>query len=133
MKLSIAARYLTDRHPPAMTEGIVTAFIEQGHFAAHLRRMCAQYQKARDHVVAGLRARAGDLLEIDVPDQGMHLTARLPAWVSDIAVAAEGLAGGVLLGFTGFDRAQLDTGMERLAAVLRAHCSRPRSHAMESS
>jgi DNA-binding transcriptional MocR family regulator len=71
--------------------------------------------------------------------------------VSDIAVAAEGLAGGVLLrpmsrlyltappvsalmlGFTGFDRAQLDTGMERLAAVLRAHCSRPRSHAMESS
>ncbi len=146
----IAARYLADRHPPAMTEGIVTAFIEQGHFAAHLRRMCAQYQRARDHVVTGLHGRLGDLLEIDVPDQGMHLTARLPPGVSDIAVAAEGLASGVvlrpmsrlylaappvsalMLGFTGFDRMQLDAGMDRLAAVLRAHCSSSATQAMGS-
>ncbi len=135
----VAARYLTDRHPPVMTEAIVTAFIEQGHFGAHLRRMCARYQQARDHLVAGLRARLGDLLSVDVPEQGLHLTARLPTGMSDLAIAAEALAAGVILrpvsrlylaappvsavmlGFSGYDRAQLDTGMDRLAAVLRRH------------
>ena len=35
----VAARHLTDRHAPGMTESVMTEFIELGHFGAHLRRM----------------------------------------------------------------------------------------------
>jgi GntR family transcriptional regulator/MocR family aminotransferase len=143
----IAARYLTDRHPAALTEAVVTAFLEQGHFAAHLRRMCTQYRQARDHLVAALCARFGDALGIDVPDQGMHLTARLPEGVRDVAVAAAGLARGVtlrpmsrlylaappvsalMLGFTGYSLDALDRGVRLLGEVL---AGQDRRFALES-
>ena len=131
-----AARFLTDRHAPGLTESVVTDFIEQGHFGAHLRRMCAQYRVARDFLAGAARARLGGHLDITVPDQGMHLVAKLPPGCSDVALARAALALGVvvrplsplyvaapavqavMLGFTGYDTRELAAGVERLAAVL---------------
>ncbi len=133
----VAARFLTDRHSPGLTEGVVTDFIEQGHFGAHLRRMCARYRAARDHLAGAVAARLAPLLEVTVPDQGMQLMARLKPGQSDTAVARAAAAHGVvvrplsplyvaaparsalMLGFTGYDTAALDTGVERLAATFR--------------
>jgi GntR family transcriptional regulator/MocR family aminotransferase len=132
----VAARYLTDRHAPGLTEGVVTEFIEQGHFGAHLRRMCTRYRGARDYLVAAVRTRLGNFLEVDVPDQGMQLMARLRPGLDDVALARAGLARGVvvrplsrfyvaaapmsalMLGFTGYDMPSLQAGVDRLAAVL---------------
>jgi GntR family transcriptional regulator / MocR family aminotransferase len=133
-----AARHLTDRQAPALTESVVTAFIEQGHFAAHLRRMRAQYRLARDHLAASVKARLAAFLEVDVPDQGMRLMARLaPGWC-DVALAEQAAARGLalrpmsklyldappvqalLLGFTGYTMPALDAGVDRLAEVFAA-------------
>ena len=133
----IAARHLTDRHAPGLTEAVVTEFIEQGHFGAHLRRMCARYRVARDGLVAAARAKLGTFMEVDAPDQGMHVTARLRPGLDDAAIARAGLARGVvlrpmsplylatppvsgfMLGFTGYDMPSMQAGVDRLAAVLQ--------------
>ena len=132
-----AARHLSDRHSPGLTESVVTEFIEQGHFGVHLRRMCAQYRVARDGLVAAANAKLGAFLEVDAPDQGMQLTARLRPGLDDVAVARAAAEGGVavrplsalhvaappvsalILGFTGYDAASLRAGVDRLAKVMR--------------
>jgi len=133
-----AARFLTDRHSPGLTENVVTEFIEQGHFGAHLRRMCAQYRGARDYLVGAINAQLGAFLEVSAPDQGMHLIARLRPGLDDAAVARVAAARGVvvrplstfyvaappapalMLGFTGYDTPALQAGVDRLAAVFQA-------------
>ena len=132
-----AARYLTDRHSPGLTEGVVTEFIEQGHFGAHLRRMCAHYRAARDDLVGAAKATLGEFLDVAAPDQGMHVTACLRPGLDDAAVARAALARGIvvrplsalyvaappvpalMLGFTGYDAPALRAGVDRLAAVFR--------------
>jgi GntR family transcriptional regulator/MocR family aminotransferase len=132
------ARFLADRHAPGLTEGIVTDFIEHGHFGAHLRRMCAQYRTARDLTAAALTQHLPDTLDIAIPDQGMHLLARLRGGLDDIAVARAALDHGVvvrpvsnlfiaappisalMIGFTGYDAPALTAGASRLAAALQA-------------
>ncbi|HWK45896.1 MAG TPA: PLP-dependent aminotransferase family protein [Stellaceae bacterium] len=132
-----AARFLTDRHSPGLTESVVTEFIEQGHFGAHLRRMCAQYRGARDYLVGAVNAQLGAFLEVTAPDQGMQLMARLRPGLDDAAVARAALARGVvvrplsalylaaqpvsalMLGFTGYETQALQAGVDRLTAVFR--------------
>jgi GntR family transcriptional regulator/MocR family aminotransferase len=132
-----AARYLTDRHSPGLTESVVTEFIEQGHFGAHLRRMCTQYRAARDTLVTALNTKLGDFLQAAAPDQGMHLPAILRPGLDDVAIAHAAAQRGVairplsklyvaappvpalMLGFTGYDTTALLTGVDRLGAALR--------------
>jgi GntR family transcriptional regulator/MocR family aminotransferase len=132
-----AARYLTDRHAPGLTESVVTAFIEQGHFGAHLRRMCAHYRGARDYLASAAQAKLGAYLDVTAPDQGMQMMARLRPGLDDEAVAQAAAARGVsvrplsatyvaaapvsalMLGFTGYDTAALQAGVDRLAGVFR--------------
>ena len=131
------ARYVTDRHAPGLTESVVTDFIEQGHFGAHLRRMCASYGAARDVLVAAIKAQLGAFLDVELPDQGMQVMARLRQGLDDVAVARSALAHGVavrpvsrlylaappqpglILGFTGFDTPALLAGVDRLGTALR--------------
>jgi GntR family transcriptional regulator / MocR family aminotransferase len=35
----VTARCLMDRQPPSLCQAILTALMEEGHFAAHIRRM----------------------------------------------------------------------------------------------
>jgi GntR family transcriptional regulator/MocR family aminotransferase len=51
--------------------------MQQGHFAAHIRRMRQLYRDQRDALAETLMGRAADRLEVVVPDQGMHLVAYL--------------------------------------------------------
>jgi GntR family transcriptional regulator / MocR family aminotransferase len=143
----VAARHLADRNVSGLTESVVTEFLEQGHFGAHLRRMSTLYRGARDHLVAAINAKLGTFLKADAPDQGMYLTARLRQGLDDAAIAQAALAGGVvvrpmskfyltappmralLLGFTGFDTKLLQAGVDLFATLLREHCQiRPSSH-----
>ena len=131
----MAARFLTDRHGPGITEGVMTEFIEQGHLGAHIRRMCSFYRRARDELTAELNARLGDYLTVAPPDQGMHLTAHLRPGLSDVAIAEAAAQRGVvvrplsgfyvaappvsalMLGFTGFDLPTLHRAAEALVGV----------------
>ncbi|CAM5768825.1 GntR family transcriptional regulator [Labrys miyagiensis] len=126
-------RIQSDRQPPTLAQGAIADFLDQGHFAAHLRRVRRRVQSARDRLVAGLR-RGG--LEVDVPEQGLHLVAGLPSSFDDraLAIAArEADVGalplsplhvdapqrqGLILGFSGFDGEVLAEAAERLCRLL---------------
>ncbi|MFC3071358.1 MocR-like pyridoxine biosynthesis transcription factor PdxR [Phenylobacterium soli] len=131
------ARGLVDRQPPTISQAIVLEFMQSGDFAAHVRRRRLAYRDQRDALVAALEGELADLLEVDVPDQGMHLMAFLQDGRSDVAVQAaaaqRGLVvrpisrlyhdapprSGLMLGFTGFPAQAMLPGVGRLARVLR--------------
>lgn len=86
-----SARLLSDWHPPVFQEGVVTDFLAEGHFAQHLRRMRQRYRLSRDALVEALREHCGHFLDVEAPDQGLKLLARLrPRWRdTEVAAAAE--------------------------------------------
>jgi GntR family transcriptional regulator/MocR family aminotransferase len=97
LKAFITARYLVDRQPSSLAQAVVADFIEEGHFAAHIRRMRLQYRDQRDVLVAALRHRLGNEMTVDPPDQGMHLVAYLRRGLKDIAIERSGRDHGVIV------------------------------------
>jgi GntR family transcriptional regulator/MocR family aminotransferase len=132
----VAARYLMDRQPPTLSQAVVAAFMQEGHFAAHLRRMRLMYRDQRDHLVAALKSRLGTELTVDAPDQGMHLVAYTRRGLSDVAIEREGREHGVIvramsrmhvaapprsalvLGFSGYPSRSIAPAVERLAQLI---------------
>jgi len=127
------ARQLIDRQPPTLTQAVLLDFMESGQFAAHVRRRRLAYRTQRDALAEALRDRLSHRLEIDVPDQGMHLMAFLKDGGDDVAVEAAAAARGVtaraigplyrqaparpglMLGFTGSAARSMAGGVARLA------------------
>src|SRR5262249_48124766 len=132
----VSARYLMDRQPPTLHQAVVAEFMQQGHFAAHIRRMRQMYREQRDALAMTLTRRAADRLTGEVPAQGMHRGAYLAAGTSDLAIeAAAQRAGivvraisrfyraaaprpGLMLAFSGFPRQLIVPAAARLAAVI---------------
>jgi GntR family transcriptional regulator/MocR family aminotransferase len=112
--------------------------MRSGEFAAHVRRRRLAYKAQRDALIAALEERLGDLLEVEAPDQGMHLMAFLKDGRDDVAAQAaaaeRGLVAraisrlyhdteprsGLLLGFSGFPPQAMAPAAARLAAAIRA-------------
>jgi GntR family transcriptional regulator / MocR family aminotransferase len=135
----VGTRYLIDRQPATLQQAVVSEFMQQGHFAAHIRRMRQLYRQQRDALAETLMRGAADRLDVAVPDQGMHLVAYLCDGSSDIAVeAAAQRAGivvraisrfyraarprpGLMLGFSGFPRQLIIPSGARLAALVKRH------------
>jgi GntR family transcriptional regulator/MocR family aminotransferase len=142
LRAFVAARYLMDRQPSTLAQAVVAAFMEEGHFAAHLRRMRLLYRDQRDVLVAALKRRLGAELTVDAPDQGMHLVAYTRRGLSDAAVERAGRQHGVIvramsrlyvaapprsalvLGFSGYPRQIIVPAVERLAEVIEAQKKR---------
>jgi GntR family transcriptional regulator/MocR family aminotransferase len=132
----VSARYLIDRQPPTLQQSVAAEFMREGHFAAHIRRMRHLYKDQRDALASTLMRRASSLVDVDVPDQGMHLVAYLKPGISDLHIetAAEGndirvraisrfyLAArpraGLMLGFSGFPRPLIVPAAAKLARII---------------
>ncbi|RUU06756.1 PLP-dependent aminotransferase family protein, partial [Mesorhizobium sp. M7A.T.Ca.TU.009.01.3.2] len=133
----MAVRARSDRFPSTLAEGALTDLLNEGHFAAHLRRVRRRVQAARDVLVAGLEAHCGDALEVTVPEQGLHLMATLKDAGPDTAIVEAAKAAGVgaralssmfiggaprqglVLGFSGFSDEELMAATVRLGGVVR--------------
>ena len=133
LKSFVAARYLMDRQPSTLSQAVVAAFMHEGHFSAHIRRMRLLYKAQRDELVTALRHRLGDDLTVGPPDQGMHLVAYTRRGLSDIAIERAGRQHDVVvrpmsqlylaapprsalvLGFSGHARQTIGPAVERLA------------------
>jgi GntR family transcriptional regulator/MocR family aminotransferase len=131
-----AARQLIDRQPSTITQAIVLDFMQSGQFASHIRRRRLAYRQQRDALVGALRDRLAQALEVEAPDQGMHLIAFLREGFSDAAVEAAAREAGVatraisgfyreaaprqglLLGFSGYPATAMRPAVERLAAAI---------------
>ncbi|WNJ92957.1 PLP-dependent aminotransferase family protein [Bosea sp. 685] len=133
--LELRAR--TDRHPPSLAEGALADLLNEGHFAAHLRRSRRRVHAARDALVAGLQACRAGVLDVTVPEQGLHLVAKLTSARCDVDIVAAAKAAGVgaralssmfvtaqpqqglVLGFSGFADGELRAAAARLDALLQ--------------
>jgi GntR family transcriptional regulator / MocR family aminotransferase len=132
----VSARYLIDRQPATLQQVIVSEFMQQGHFAAHIRRMRELYREQRDALAETLLRRGADRLDVVRPDQGMHLIAYLRDGSSDIAMEATALRAGIvvraisrfyraarprpglMLGFSGFPRQLIVPAAARLGTLV---------------
>jgi GntR family transcriptional regulator/MocR family aminotransferase len=136
LRAFVAARYLMDRQPSTLCQSVVAAFMAEGHFAAHIRRMRLLYRDQRDVLVAALKRRLGAEVTVDAPDQGMHLVAYTRRGLSDVAIERAGRRHGVIvramsrlhvaaaprsalvLGFSGYPRRTIGPAVESLAQVV---------------
>jgi GntR family transcriptional regulator/MocR family aminotransferase len=71
----VKAKYLADWHSPNLEQAIVGAFLAEGGFARHVRRMRGVYRARHDLLVDGLRAEFGDVLDPVPAAAGLHLSA----------------------------------------------------------
>jgi GntR family transcriptional regulator/MocR family aminotransferase len=129
----VTARYLMDRQPSSLCQEVAAAFMAEGHFAAHIRRMRELYRNQRDTLVAALSRRLGNHLTVDPPDQGMHLVAYMRRGLSDVTIERAAREHGVvvramsrlyveappqpalMLGFSGYPRQIIAPAIARLA------------------
>lgn len=132
----LGTRHLMDRQPPTLCQKVVADFMEEGHFAAHIRRMRLIYREQRDALAATLTRRAAGRLAVAVPDQGMHLVAYLGGDISDVELGAAAKRAGIvlraaspfyhsvsprqglMLGFSGFPRQLIVPAAARLGTLV---------------
>nr|WP_145994318.1 PLP-dependent aminotransferase family protein [Mesorhizobium loti] len=127
-------RTLLDRFPAPFQQLVVADFLREGHFSSHLRRLRETYRISRNRLVSALRDRPE--FEADTPHQGVHLIARLPEGIDDVAFAkaarragvtvgpvspmciGENPRQGLLLGFSALTDAEIEAGVARLVRAL---------------
>lgn len=131
----IGARALMDRHSPLADQHVIAAFMRDGYFETHVRRIRGVYAERRATLLAELQ-RQIPAIEVQPSDQGMHVLAWLPAYIDDkqveAAAAASGIAvraissmydgpaprPGLMLGFGGHSVEQLSEAAGRLRDVI---------------
>ncbi|WP_416398812.1 PLP-dependent aminotransferase family protein [Allohahella sp. A8] len=137
IKAFVGARSLMGRGSPSLEQHVLAAYMAEGYFEAHIRRIRTIYAQRRQALV--------ELIEKELPcltvlpaDQGMHLVVTLAGGLNDVDVAnsarKEGIAlralsprcakapklSGLLLGFGGFSPGQLATSVRKLRMVLES-------------
>lgn len=80
------------REGQLLQQAVLADFISEGHFTSHIRKMRGVYDQRRALMLAAIRQRYADRLEIVGGDAGLHLVLRLPACIDDRQVAAAALA-----------------------------------------
>jgi GntR family transcriptional regulator / MocR family aminotransferase len=83
-----AVRYVMDITPPHFFQAVLTDFMNEGHFARHIRRMRQLYAQRRTALVEELQFQFGSGLEVLGSDAGMHLAVTLPKGFRDQELAA---------------------------------------------
>jgi GntR family transcriptional regulator/MocR family aminotransferase len=133
----VAARALTDRHSPSVTQAVLADFIAEGHFARHIRRTRALYAERQAALVEAAARELDGVLRVAPADSGMHLVGWLPPGADDRAASRAAAAAGIeaaplsafrlrsagpsglLLGYAGLEIGEIRRGVHRLAAALR--------------
>jgi GntR family transcriptional regulator/MocR family aminotransferase len=113
----------------------LSAFMDDGAYAAHIRRMSRLYRARRDRLVQALAAETRDVFRIDPPAGGMQLLARcrlqpndrlLCARLAEAGVTARPLSRhyvgkaterGLLLGFAAWTDQEIDAGARLIGRV----------------
>lgn len=131
----VGARALLGRGSPLTEQHVIAAYMKEGYFETHIRRIRTIYGERRQALIAALQVELPEL-RIQPADQGMHIVVWLPDGLNDVAIAkAASEAGialralspmcsgnlplsGLMLGFGGFTNEQLRDAVRRLRQVL---------------
>ena len=122
---------------PPIEQAILAHFINEGHFARHIRKMRALYQERQAALIEAASRELDGLLEVNAAEAGMHLIGWLPDKMNDQFVSRKAASSGVdvrplsfycieakhrpglLLGYTGVQEAEIFQGAKKLATSLR--------------
>jgi len=84
----LAVRHASDLGPPHLYQAALADFLNEGHFARHVRRTRELYAQRRGALVDFLRGEFGREVEILGAEAGMHLVVTPPPGLSDRKIAA---------------------------------------------
>jgi GntR family transcriptional regulator/MocR family aminotransferase len=133
----VLSHMIATRGTNSLAQAVMADFMNEGHFARHIRRMRTLYAQRLEAFEHSVAKHAADVLELEAIEGGLNRLAWLPPGVSDTAVstalAREGLVatplaqstitpaarGGLVLGFAAQDESAIDRGIVRIAAVVR--------------
>jgi GntR family transcriptional regulator/MocR family aminotransferase len=73
----IAGQTILSQNVSPVQQLVTARFIFDGSFNSHIRKMRSAYQRRRDLLIASLTEQAGELLELETCEAGMHLIAWL--------------------------------------------------------
>jgi GntR family transcriptional regulator/MocR family aminotransferase len=122
---------------PAPLQDALAEFIDDGVFAAHIRKMTRIYRERRDRLVQALGAAAGHALKMTPPAGGMQLLVQLDPRQSDLDIAerlaklgvtarplsrhftGEITGQGLFLGFAAWTEREIDAGADVIGRVMR--------------
>jgi GntR family transcriptional regulator/MocR family aminotransferase len=137
VKAFVSMRFFATRHPPMLEQVTLAAFISEGHFARHIRRMRALYAQRQGLLVEAARRELAGLLHISPAAAGMHLLGWLPAGQDDTLASQRAAEQGIhadplsaysidarpdpalILGYTAVGERAIEAGVRRLARALR--------------
>jgi GntR family transcriptional regulator / MocR family aminotransferase len=132
----VAVRRVLDIFPSSLYQGVLADFINQGHFARHIRRTRLVYAERRTALVDAIRSEFGTQLEICGSEAGMHLVVLLPKGFRDDEIAARAARRklwlwplspsylgkparkGFILGFAGTPAPEIPAAVRRLKSFL---------------
>lgn len=131
-------RTYMDYHSPYLEQATLAAFIREGHFDRHVRRMRVVYGERQQRLLDALRRRLGDRITVREADAGLELIAWLrPEDDAELIAREAAIAGvdvltvgyfaashpvppGLLLNFASVDEREIDEGVEALALAIQA-------------
>ena len=137
VKAFVGARALMGRGSPSTEQHVIAAYMREGYFETHIRRIRTIYAERRQVLIGALQAELPEL-HIQPADQGMHIVVWLPEGFDDVVVASAasrvGIAlralspmcsghlqlSGLMLGFGGFTFEQIWDAVKGLRRVLEA-------------
>jgi GntR family transcriptional regulator/MocR family aminotransferase len=135
----VRARSTTDNYTSAIAQAALAEFIEQGHFATHIRKMRQTYLQRRNMLCDIISKKLAGALAVEAPEAGLHVVAQLSTSlekIGDHAIAtAASRAGlvlsplshyfagkptrqGLLMGFACTSEQEIAKGVDRLSRVL---------------
>ena len=82
------SRFAFDLFTPTLYQRALAEFLQQGHFARHLRRMRSAYLERRNALLQGLDLHCRDLVRVHNSDAGLHVSVVLREGADDHDVAA---------------------------------------------
>ncbi len=133
----VATRRYIDRHPPILEQLALTDFLARGHLARHVRRMRTIYAARGAALVAAVAAECDGLLDIRMPESGLHAVGWLRPGMDDrgaahranhvgigvlplSAFALEPLPrGGLLIGYGAVSEGDMRAVVRQLARAIR--------------
>jgi len=135
------AKSVVDRHSPIMPQAVLADFIQEGHFARHIRRTRDAYGERRIAMLEAIAARMNGVLACGPSDAGLDLCVGVTNGLSEAEALARAGEGGVevrplayytnpaagpdcavppglLLGFSAFTPEQIRAGIGRLEEAI---------------
>jgi GntR family transcriptional regulator / MocR family aminotransferase len=132
----LAARTFADGGPPSASQATLAAFLAEGHFERHVRRVRASARERQDVLLEAAHRDLRGLLEVSPADAGMHVVGWLPPGRSGAEVQRKAAARGVdalpvsffalrkpardglVLGYAGLSPREIRAGVQALARAL---------------